>query len=71
MALQPCHYGFQVVVRPLSDLERFIIYKNNEQLTRLFPGITINRTNKLDELEIPKYGFELHWQQRSVDTFLG
>ena len=71
MALQPCHYGFQVVVRPLSNLERFIIYKNNEQLTRLFPGVTINRTNKLDELDIPKYGFELHWQQRSVDTFLG
>ena len=70
-ALPCCHYGFQIVVRPLSNLERFIIYKNNEQLTRLFPGVTINRTNKLDELDIPKYGFELHWQQRSVDTFLG
>ena len=32
MALQPCHYGFQIVVRPLSNLERFIIYKYNEKL---------------------------------------
>ena len=56
MALPPCHYGFQIVVRPLSNIERF--------------------HNKDDPKEwgkddIPQYGFELHWTQRSVDTFLG
>ena len=45
MALEPCHYGFQVLVRPLSELEK-VIY-------------------------LTDYGFELHWSQRSVDTFLG
>ena len=51
MALPPCHYGFQVVVRP-----------NPER-------IGINNDDHFKN--IPKYGFELHWQQRSVDTFLG
>lgn len=51
MALQPCHYGFQIVVRP-----------NPER-------IGINNDDHFKN--IPKYGFELHWQQRSVDTFLG
>lgn len=45
MALEPCHYGFQILVRPLSVHEK-----------------SIHLTN---------YGFELHWTQRSVDTFLG
>jgi thymidylate synthase len=38
MALEPCHYGFQILVKPIDK---------------------------------DKYGFELHWTQRSVDTFLG
>lgn len=54
MALPPCHYGFQIAVRPLfiSDFKKL--------------GVT-----NVDLKNIPKYGFELHWQQRSVDTFLG
>lgn len=27
--------------------------------------------SNLDSKNLPKYGFELHWHQRSVDTFLG
>jgi len=54
MALQPCHYGFQIVVRPLNfrdfGSEQYILEKINS---------------------LPEYGFELHWSQRSVDTFLG
>lgn len=49
MALPPCHYGFQVVVRPLTPIKQANIgHKHNFV-----------------------YGFELHWSQRSVDTFLG
>lgn len=47
MALPPCHYAFQIVVRPLK-----VFFKD-------------------EEVNIKKYGFELHWSQRSVDTFLG
>ena len=68
MALPPCHYGFQILVRPLSIWERTNIhndlgYKNENK--GKFHGLY------LDDRNIPRYGFELHWQQRSVDTFLG
>lgn len=71
MALPPCHYGFQIVVRPLSYQEKFDLYNSNEIFKKLYPGLSVKRTNKLDSLNLPQYGFELHWQQRSVDTFLG
>jgi thymidylate synthase len=61
MALPPCHYGFQIIVRPLNLKERGDLN-------------TINRLRSkdaLNDLNIPKYGFELHFQMRSVDTFLG
>ena len=48
-ALPCCHYGFQIVMRPLDIPKYHDIYS----------------------IPYPKYGFELHWQQRSVDTFLG
>lgn len=41
MALPPCHYGYQIIVKPIKDLSWY------------------------------EYEFELHWSQRSVDTFLG
>lgn len=71
MALQPCHYGFQVVVRPLSFEERIVIAnKSSTTLYRIKAG-KISLTNLMNALSIPEYGFEIHWQQRSVDTFLG
>ena len=60
-ALPCCHYGFQIVMRPLTLKERGDLN-------------TVNRLRSeqaLNDLNIPKYGFELHWNQRSVDTFLG
>lgn len=66
MALPPCHYGFQIVVRPLNFNEKLDLFKdkkpleNSKEFKRTFTGENI-----------PKYGFELHWHQRSVDTFLG
>lgn len=59
MALPPCHYGFQIIVRPLSVIEQNIFKKDDSD-----KGWTINHDRA-------QYGFELHWQQRSVDTFLG
>ena len=66
MALQPCHYGFQIVVRLLSLEEKENICKN------LGATWDLPFTEKIaTKWNVPKYGFELHWSQRSVDTFLG
>lgn len=64
MALPPCHYGFQIVVRPLILKELISEYK---KLGRSYKYLALAIKNN----EVPKYGFELHWKQRSVDTFLG
>lgn len=69
-ALPCCHYGFQIIMRPLSIWQRDEIAKergcdtstNNGQ----FHGVYLT-----DVHNIPKYGFELHWNQRSCDLFLG
>jgi thymidylate synthase len=72
-ALPCCHYGFQIVMRPLNYTERLNHARNI--------GLTCKTTSASKaykewdafflENNIPKYGFELHWNQRSVDTFLG
>lgn len=73
MALPPCHYGFQIVVRPLTYTERL-----NHGRERGLICKTTSAKNAYKEWNafflkenISKYGFELHWNQRSVDTFLG
>ena len=48
-ALPCCHYGFQIVMRPLDIPKYHDIYS----------------------IPYPKYGFELHFEMRTVDTFLG
>lgn len=63
IALPPCHYGFQIVVRPLDIIEQVDILRE----TQLEKPVTASDI----EIKGIKYGFELHWQQRSVDTFLG
>jgi len=60
MCLPPCHYGFQIVGRPLRLQERMSLHFDKYK-----EGAT-----GVDE-SIPKYGFEIHWQQRSTDYFLG
>lgn len=71
MALPPCHYGFQVVVRPLSTLERVKVYQPDTTNDNILSDAEAMISKFLDENNIAKYGFELHWNQRSVDTFLG
>ena len=70
-ALPCCHYGFQIVMRPLSFGEKNDIVKI--EYYNLLNKDKSNIPEVLRELNknIPKYGFELHWDQRSVDTFLG
>jgi len=58
MSLMPCHYGFQVWTREMTDAERTNLFKTDKHIT-------------LDEISFPKRFISLMWQQRSVDTFLG
>lgn len=65
-ALPPCHSEFQVIGVPLTQIE-MVEYARKS-------GVNVSKTIKVEELikmGIPQFGFELHWNQRSVDTFLG
>jgi thymidylate synthase len=63
MVLPPCHYGFQVYTRELSQNERFELALNGKYKVE----------HELDFIsgKIPKRAISLMWNQRSVDTFLG
>jgi thymidylate synthase len=70
MVLPPCHYGFQVYTRELSEDEKNEIrdmqyFKNN--LHQALKG----SDTKIDWGNIPTRAISLMWNQRSVDTFLG
>ena len=71
-ALPPCHSEFQVVGVPLTFEERreFWINKHVEEMRETARNFKID-DGYLTEVGIPEFGFELHWNQRSVDTFLG
>ena len=70
MVLPPCHYGFQVYTRELSEKERIILagydYENRG-------GIRWNMIKETVDMDntIPRRAISLMWNQRSVDTFLG
>jgi thymidylate synthase len=69
MVLPPCHYGFQIYTRELSQGERFAILDNISIYHKRTVGI-----GNIDPLElnnIPTRAISLMWNQRSVDTFLG
>jgi thymidylate synthase len=72
MTLPPCHYGFQVYTRELSDKERYDYWFKNNYET----GMEYNESNmpNFDDdyyTATPKRSISLMWNQRSVDTFLG
>lgn len=68
MVLPPCHYGFQVYTRELSDNERAKLYEQKTNVdTSFFPVLR----ETLDFHNIPTRAISLMWNQRSVDTFLG
>ena len=87
MVLPPCHYGFQLYTRELSNQERAGMVglieghvDNWEKIVRkrcIFAGKELDikpehtQSEILDMCDAPKRGLSLMWNQRSVDTFLG
>jgi thymidylate synthase len=74
MILPPCHYGFQMYTRELSESERLklIGLKDNVVIEATLHNIGEERSKKrLDRMNIPTRAISLMWNQRSVDTFLG
>lgn len=69
-ALPPCHSEFQVIGVPLTLQERIKLCE--DRLGGCKISTDENVTLKfLSENNIPEFGFELHWNQRSCDVFLG
>jgi thymidylate synthase len=64
MTLPPCHYGFQVYTRELSEQEREDLY------WKRYGYDSVNMEGN-DLTGIPTRAISLMWNQRSVDTFLG
>ena len=72
MVLPPCHYGFQVYTRKLSNKERYRIWfnKNYESGMEFNDELIPDFDDKYYD-STPKRAISLMWNQRSVDTFLG
>jgi thymidylate synthase len=65
MVLPPCHYGFQVYTRELSEDERYdLCAAQKSKMTEISEEDYI-------KYNIPTRAISLSWNQRSVDTFLG
>ena len=74
MILPPCHYGFQVYTRKLSNEERYDIwFKNNYEqgMERFFNPNNLPNFDDTYYDPTPTRAISLMWNQRSVDTFLG
>jgi thymidylate synthase len=78
MTLPPCHYGFQVYTRELSDDERqkWVIdnvdwVRNAEDPKHEANKYLYRGEPKIYGDTVPKRAISLMWNQRSVDTFLG
>jgi thymidylate synthase len=74
VVLPPCHYGFQVYTRELSDKERYGIWFNNNYETGMERYFDPNNLPDFDNdyyEQTPTRAISLMFNQRSVDTFLG
>jgi thymidylate synthase len=75
--LPPCHYGFQVYTRELSEKERIDTLTQNEQRliyqeVQSFKNVRRKKIKEcLDEKNIPTRAISLMWNQRSCDFLLG
>jgi thymidylate synthase len=65
MVLPPCHYGFQVYTRELSEDERSDLCATQKG------KMTAISEEDYVKYNIPTRAISLMWNQRSVDTFLG
>jgi thymidylate synthase len=68
MVLPPCHYGFQVYTRELSEKERYRIF---DERGYEFMMNNWSKEEQYNKAGIPTRAISLMWNQRSVDTFLG
>lgn len=77
MVLPPCHYGFQVYTRELSQRERLqLLWKvckeeNIPADSKELEDFWLRYNEIMGIHNIPKRVISLMWTQRSVDTFLG
>jgi len=72
MVLPPCHYGFQVYTRELSNEERYsMVSRITDKMTPT--DLEGKEWIVVDNIphKIPTRAISLMWNQRSVDTFLG
>jgi thymidylate synthase len=74
MVLPPCHYGFQVYTRELSERERWELYtticiKLNTSIKESANKETME--SYYTKYNIPTRAISLMWNQRSVDCGLG
>jgi thymidylate synthase len=72
MVLPPCHYGFQVYTRELSNEERYsMVSRVTDKMTP--KDLEGKEWIVVDNLpyKVPTRAISLMWNQRSVDTFLG
>ena len=74
MVLPPCHYGFQVYTRELSEAERtfWIMSNRPDQLgSQNYLDGDRKGMKSTNYDSVPTRAISLMWNQRSVDTFLG
>jgi thymidylate synthase len=77
MVLPPCHYGFQVYTRELSQRERLQLLwkvcreKNIPADSKELEDFWLRYNEIMGKHNIPTRAISLMWNQRSVDTFLG
>jgi thymidylate synthase len=72
MVLPPCHYGFQVYTRELSNEERYsMVSRITDKMTPT--DLEGKEWVVVDNIphKIPTRSISMMWNQRSVDTFLG
>lgn len=76
-ALPPCHWAFEIIVKPLSNLDKINISPGDKVYLETLWKEASNKNEEAIQLlhtnlaGLPDYGFTLKWHQRSVDTFLG
>jgi len=73
MVLPPCHYGFQVYTRELTDNEKWEQYFNSGLKIEVngTPLESKHMGTPYYPNSLPQRAISLMWNQRSVDTFLG
>jgi len=74
MVLPPCHYGFQVYTRELSDEERLDWMEKNRPKTVLpmrDPSVEFSMDEFFRPYGVPTRAISLMWNQRSCDFPLG